>query len=277
MGTRERKEARMARRAEWAEKAKAESDRRFQAAHTIADGIPMGQPILVSHHSERHARRDQERIHSNMSRGVEASDRAKHHASVAGGIAHQLDRSIFSDDQNAIEALEARIQQHEAERESMKRVNAAWRNAGKPKACPESEAEVAAHTEVWSSIGAACGMKESELCKLLRRMILTPYHPQPFPGYAMQNLGGRITADRKRIEDIQARAKRAENAELAGGVLIEGGSEYITVTFAEKPERNVIEALKAAGFHWGSGRWLGYRARLPAEVIEATQPAPQEG
>jgi len=40
------------------------------AVHRIADGIPLGQPILVGHHSERHARRDQERIENGMRRAV---------------------------------------------------------------------------------------------------------------------------------------------------------------------------------------------------------------
>jgi hypothetical protein len=36
----------------------------------IADNIPFGQPILVGHHSERHARKDAERIQNGMSRAV---------------------------------------------------------------------------------------------------------------------------------------------------------------------------------------------------------------
>ena len=36
------------------------------AVASVADGIPLGQPILVGHHSERHAPRDAERIESGM-------------------------------------------------------------------------------------------------------------------------------------------------------------------------------------------------------------------
>jgi hypothetical protein len=35
-----------------------DGDRAQNAVHAIADGIPFGQPILVGHHSERHARKD---------------------------------------------------------------------------------------------------------------------------------------------------------------------------------------------------------------------------
>lgn len=42
------------------------------------------------------------------------------------------------------------------------------------------------------------------------------------------------------------------------------GSDYIRVTFAEKPDRAVLDALRNAGFSWSRGSWYGYRAKLPA-------------
>jgi hypothetical protein len=49
-----------------------EAERRFGAAHDIGDRIPMGQPILVGHHSEARHRRDLEKIDRNMRAGVDA-------------------------------------------------------------------------------------------------------------------------------------------------------------------------------------------------------------
>jgi len=51
------------------------------------DGIPLGQPILVGHHSERRARRDAERIDNGIRRMVEEHELADHHRAVAAGIA----------------------------------------------------------------------------------------------------------------------------------------------------------------------------------------------
>ena len=34
----------------------------------------------------------------------------------------------------------------------------------------------------------------------------------------------------------------------------------------DKPERAVIDALKAAGFRWGAGSWSGRTENLPASV-----------
>jgi hypothetical protein len=70
-----------------AEAAEARSDAAFARAHQIADGIPFGQPILVGHHSERHARRDVERIHGAMSKGCEEQRKAERLAQAAAGSA----------------------------------------------------------------------------------------------------------------------------------------------------------------------------------------------
>jgi Spy/CpxP family protein refolding chaperone len=55
----------------WAAKRTAKSAAAFESARVVADGIPMGQPILVGHHSERRHRRDIARIDSGMRNGVE--------------------------------------------------------------------------------------------------------------------------------------------------------------------------------------------------------------
>jgi len=49
-----------------------EADQAHKAVAAIADNIPLGQPILVGHHSERHARKDAERIENGMRRAVQA-------------------------------------------------------------------------------------------------------------------------------------------------------------------------------------------------------------
>lgn len=65
----------------------AESARKGVAA--IADGIPLGQPILVGHHSERYARKDAERIENGMRRAVRMWETSKYWQQRArGAIGH---------------------------------------------------------------------------------------------------------------------------------------------------------------------------------------------
>jgi protein-L-isoaspartate O-methyltransferase len=53
-----------------------EAERATVQTRRVADGIPFGQPILVGHHSERHARKDAERIQNGMRKAVQAFDTA---------------------------------------------------------------------------------------------------------------------------------------------------------------------------------------------------------
>lgn len=66
-----------------AERAATEADVRFGRAHQIGDMIPMGQPILVGHHSEGRHRRDLERIDTNMRAGISAQQQAESEAERA--------------------------------------------------------------------------------------------------------------------------------------------------------------------------------------------------
>jgi predicted RNA methylase len=53
-----------------------EAERATAQARRVADGIPFGQPILIGHHSERHARKDAERIQNGMRKAIQAFDTA---------------------------------------------------------------------------------------------------------------------------------------------------------------------------------------------------------
>lgn len=55
----------------------------------IADGIPFGQPILVGHHSERHARKDAERIENGMRKAVKMWETSEYWTRrAAGAVRH---------------------------------------------------------------------------------------------------------------------------------------------------------------------------------------------
>jgi hypothetical protein len=91
---------------------------------------------------------------------------------------------------------------------------------------------------------------------------------RPYASYTITNLGATIRTDKKRIEEVKRRQARAQRAEAAGGVTVDGKGDFVTVTFSEKPSRATLDALKAAGFHWGGGSWSGRRDALPACVAQ---------
>ena len=256
MGRRERLLNRLEKRQEWSALAARRSSAALSQARDMASVIPFGQPILVGHHSEKSDRAYRGRIENKFRKGFELGKLAEHHEAKAAGIEPQLERSIFSDDDNAIEAIEARIEEHEAQRERMKKVNALYRKGDVEGLkllgidYEDLKAKLAAAGGYWGSA--------------------------PHLAYELSNLGARIQADKKRIAVIKYRRSQAEKAETAGGMLItRHQSGYATVTFAEKPDRNIINDLKAAGFYWSGGSWGGQTEKMPASVIALESPAEQ--
>lgn len=251
MTRRERLEAKVEKRRVWAEKASARSEARFNTATTLADQIPLGQPILVGHHSEKRHRAHIDRMAANMSKACEESKLAEHHESKASGLEAQLDRCIFSDDENAVEAIREKIAEMESRRDAMKRANVAFKKGGR------------------DALAAECGEAVAVAWDNLKR--ICPYETRPYPAYSLTNLGANIRRLEGRIVDIERRQARASRADAAGGVVIEYGREVAgstpaQVTFADKPERGVIDSLKVAGFRWSGGSWFGQKANVPADV-----------
>jgi len=79
-----------------------------KAVSAIADNIPFGQPILVGHHSERHARKDAERIENGMRKAVKMWETAKYWQSrAAGALAHAKYKELPAVRARRIKTIEA--------------------------------------------------------------------------------------------------------------------------------------------------------------------------
>lgn len=250
MTRRERLERKLEKRREWAE------GRDRKAADLQRQNDPYRGDIAFNtqpgHIPER------ARAIKRSERAAEHYGMARHHEEKAAGLERQLKRSIFSDDEDAPERLEARIADLERQRDRMKEVNAAWRKAGRPE--PGNVAGIARFAELV--------LIEGEEAARIADRIANAYswEKQPYPRWAVSNMTANIGRLRKRLEAVEAQRERATQAEDAGGVMIEHEGDYARITFAEKPERAVLNALKAAGFRWGGGSWTGRAANIPEEV-----------
>lgn len=248
MNTRERLEHKLEKRQEWAANADAKCSAEFDAAHKAIEHIPFGQPIMVGHHSEAGHRRDLARSASHMDKGCEAYDKARYHESKARGLQEQLDRTIFSDDDDAIERIEAKIAEKEATQERYKNANKIIRS----KATPEEKVAQL----------VALGFSEDGAKERVEQNA-------QIPTWAMQNNNSEIRRLKQRIVSIKARNARREAAEQSeNGVTITHctGTAYVEVTFAEKPDRSIINDLKTSGFYWRQGSWHGPETALPESV-----------
>lgn len=253
MTRRERLENKLAKREEWAEKAKQRSQTEWEKSRDIVKHIPLGQPILVGHHSERHHRRDLERSEAAGLRAIEEHKRAEHHRLKAAGLSDYLENSIFDDDPDATERIQQKIADLEKAHSLMLAVNKVCRNKKLDDTSKmaslielgltESAAKEAIHpSESWQSVG--------------------------FDSYVLSNNSANIRRYKERLVSLQRQQERKAAAENSkNGVLIQKTAYGYTVTFAEKPEYRIIAALKSAGFYWSKGSWRGGR-ELPPEVEE---------
>lgn len=217
-----------------AAKLRRQSDVQHEAARAEVEHIPMGQPILVGHHSERKHRKALERHDRKMRSAVDTSRAAEQ----ADARARAAGRSISSDDPDAIEALRAKLAELEEERETSKRINRLWRKGG-------ADALVEA------------GFNEKLVAKLAHTMGLCPWMKSPMD---TKNLGANIRRVRARIEELEAAAERVAAPDIVGdGFRIEECPEdnRIRFHFDARPDRDVIQKMKRAGFKWSraNGAW----------------------
>lgn len=178
MTRRERKERCLEKRREWAESRDRKADAADHTVHGLLDGIPLGQPILVGHHSEKRHRNTIDKANNAMRRTVEHGKMADTHRSVADGIEQQLEHTIFSDDVDAVERLRERIAGLEARRERIKYIN---------RECRKED-------------GYADRIDPPLSAKEIKDLA---YGGGRYPSYAPQNLGGNIRRYKQRLAQIE--------------------------------------------------------------------------
>lgn len=168
-----RRAAKAERHRQYAANAEARSNAAYEKSRKLADQIPFGQPILVGHHSEKHARRDADRIARGMDTFVEQRALSGKHAGIAAAV--ENGRAISSWDPDADEKLDERIAELEAKQERMKLINTTIRKA-KPGTLDASL--------------AAIGLTPDEKEDLIRAAKFSG--SKGYPGYALSNNNGNL-------------------------------------------------------------------------------------
>jgi phospholipid N-methyltransferase len=114
-----------------------DADRAHAAVSAIADGIPFGQPILVGHHSERHARRDAEKIENGMRRAVKAWKTAEYWKyRAAGAIRHAKYKERPDVRARRIKTIEADRRKSLRNKDAADRSLRLWQTVADPDASP---------------------------------------------------------------------------------------------------------------------------------------------
>lgn len=263
----ERRQARIDGLKAAAERKRAEAEAAYKKSTDMMSVIPMGQPIMIGHCSEKRDRNYRERAWNAMGKSVAASNAADELESRA--IAAEGNTAISSDDPEAVVKMREKIAALEAEHATNKAGNAKLRKAKLTLDDPALREKLAA-LELPSAV-------LSEVLVLIR---VTPYHCKPYiklPAYAFSNATANINRCKKRLAELErvAEAAKAEPTEKRiGDIAIEEHPEEnrIWLVFPGKPSREAIARLKSHGFRWSPTdkawkRHLNNSGRYAAEHV----------
>jgi hypothetical protein len=183
MTYRERREARAAQLREWADKRETKATADLDRGREMLDAIPFGQPMLADHYSYGRDRRYRDRAVGTLDRGMAHARKADEMRSKAANIEAAADAAIYSDDPDAIERLESKLADLEAQRDRIKRYNASCRKG-------ERDLSILDECQQRKLLSAANAGQVRENGAM--------------PAYALSNLSGAIKATRDRLARLNA-------------------------------------------------------------------------
>lgn len=203
--------------------------------------IPMGQPILVGHHSERGHRSLLNKADNAMRRSCEADKKADYYANKADSIENGT--AISSDNPDAVQLLREKLAGLEKNQELMKACN----KIIKSKKIPDAE-------KVTQLV--VLGLKESTAVEIMQPV----YGRLGLPGWKLSNNNANIRTVKQRIEHLEKLAAIETTEEVINGVTLKVSAEdnRVQLFFNGKPSEEIRKNLKGAGFHWSPyvGAWM---------------------
>lgn len=227
-----KKQARIDRYKELSKKSTEKSQFLMQQSHDMVSGIPVGQPILVGHHSEKAHRNLLDRSWNKLGQSVQEGEKADYYAQKAA-IA-ESNTAISSDDPEALDKLREAVEAAEFWHEKMKGMNAYYR---KHKTCKGFEGisdETAAEYDLRVERGYS-------------------WEKQPFPSYKLTNSNANIRRIKDRIKEL---TRLQENPitgwEFEGG-RVEANQEEnrLQMFFDERLSKEMYDYIaKRCAFKW---------------------------
>jgi len=220
-----------------AQKNREKSESLYNSSSAISDMIPLGQPILVGHHSEGRHRRDLSRIRTKMDQSIEADKKAAYYEKRA--IAATSNRAISSDDPEAVTKLKEKIDKAQEIQDVMKATNKLVKQILKGGE-PYNPDDIAA------------------LCKIARSpnadKLLTPDFcgRTGFASYQLTNNNANISRMKKRLIELEAHSQDETKSYMIGEIeVVENVEENrIQLLFPGKPDQDTRTRLKSYGFRW---------------------------
>lgn len=224
----EKKQARIEKLNDRAIAAANKSKSYFKSSNCIIEGIPVGQPILVGHHSEKGHRRAIEKSNNYMRKGIEANKKSEELADRAE--AAENNTAISSDDPEAIALLREKIKKLTKKQEIMKKANKALKKKD-------------------DTALAMLGFSEKSITALK-----TPDYAGRigFPAYELTNNNANISRLKKRLAGLEKHVgDKTTEKEINGIKIVENVEDNrCQLFFPDKPNDEIRAYLNKNGFHF---------------------------
>lgn len=231
-------------------------------------GIPLGQPILVGHHSEGRHRRAIARAHSAMDSSVKHSKTADHLRAKADAVGSG---GVSSDDPDAIIKLREQLGKRETDQANMKAANRIIRKWVKKGATHE------ATNEKFNDYHAELVAVSDIFTEKAARMLITPEYGRfyGFPSFKLTNNNAAIKRIKLRIAELEKQSEATSKRFTFDGVceVVENVDENrLQIVFDGKPSGEVRATLKQNAFRWAPSqnawqRQLNNKSRWAAKMV----------
>ena len=252
----ERRQNRKDRYEELADKNRQQSEDRYDGARSIGSRIPMRQPILVGHHSERGHRAALKRIDNNMRKSIEHEGKARYYEDRAQTI--ENDRTIYSDDPEAIQKLKQRLSDLEEHQVWMKQINRLCRS------------KKLTDEQITEQLEDEYGLSPSGIHKLLNPQY--SYEKRGFRSWQLSNNNANTRRIKERIAQLEKAETEETSEQIIGEVRLVDSVEHnrLQIFFPDKPSAEVRSQLKQQGFRWSrqQGCWQRHRSNTATYQAE---------
>lgn len=244
-----RRQNRIARYKELAEKNNELSEKKYKQAHDMASVIPFGQPILVGHHSESRDRNYRKRIGQTFDKAHELSEKADYYENKAASA--ESNNTISSDDPEAVTKLKEKIADAEESQKKMKEFNKLLRkkdNAGM----------------------LALGFSQALIDELSKPDFCGRVG---FASYRLTNNSANIRRMKERLAHLEKLSKAETTEKTFGDIKIIDNVELnrLQIVFPDKPSEEVRHELKSNGFRWSPSEGAWQRQRSNAATYAANR------
>lgn len=244
----EKKQARIERYEQYARNAQQASTDAYNRSNRLVEHIPMGQPILVGHHSERAHRNALDKSWNAMGKSVELSEKADYYRRKAE--AAENNDAIYLEDENAVEKLSEKVEELEKRQEFMKVVNKIVKS------------KKLTDTQKVEQI-QALGVSEQKAIDVVN--VPDCFGNFGFASYSLSNNNANIRRYKERLEQAKKLQETETQEYIINGIRVVENTEEnrLQLFFNGKPSDEKRQELKHNAFRWSpyNGCWQSFLNR----------------